>query len=992
MKFALKRTIVFALLICVISSSIILNTTAAADQDARFTKKIVSVLYDNSGSMDNERNLYALYSIQTLMSLLNAEDTLLIVPMNGSNVAEIDLSTSDRNAQVEKALKETFLSNTPSGGTPPQSMEKARKELEKRGLKTKQELLQEDNTCEYWLVILTDGAFNGVTKGDVEDTSSCVEGYISQYPSLNTIYLGFVDAVDLSGSSLTSKYKFSPYIAKDVDSIVDAMQKIANLLSGRFTMPKETFSVSGSTVTVDLNKYEYALKSISIIAQNCGAEIESAVYNTNDMKVSQPCILRPNKNLGIATGYSGVIKGDPYFNGGTVTITFSAPIAEENLAILAEPALNMTSYIECKDGNSFKRVDIQYVNENLRQGDIIRIGYEITEMANGTPIDISKIFGETKTKVIYAGNSYECGQEFPLVLGTNDIGVTVSVMDGKFVMHDSIKCVIEQDPSYFRIEAAFSDNLNSTAKVLKSVYTVFANNAPLTKLELEAYGISITTTNSDGTEIAATYVIGNDGKIIVSSDISSGGFGVYNEYIKVTSPIGTWREHSHSVNFYPSSIDVKLISGDGLSMTEAELANGFGEIKFELTADGLPLSFDSGIIDYKLMFADADVASFATVEGNVLTYVPRTIDTGKGALTPGQIAITLTASLKNDQAVTDSAEVKFTLNPSVYELQVIQSPDKKIDRFLINANDAVLYFNILRDGDTMSAAELEALYKDGKIKLDGKGMFTNPLLPCASAVTSEIYDGVGVIAVRTERDQAKLFACFTSMFLFNNKEVTFTYGNNTVSDSFDFTSSNVWSYIWRILVIIAIIHVILWAVGFAFRKNFPAGALVGVSLAGRTTGNVSSTAIPINDRLIDRLKIHLLGFIPGNYFCVQNLQEITICGVTLKPDFISDPALGRTTKFTIVSLPHGAAGLESCIVNSSSPKRPDYSALITNVRSGNVDYSLNLQIQQWRNLFIYHGNMKPLQVDHCMPLSGCYAIVNPSTRKIERVIVFVKFD
>ena len=125
-------------------------------------------------------------------------------------------------------------------------------------------------------------------------------------------------------------------------------------------------------------------------------------------------------------------------------------------------------------------------------------------------------------------------------------------------------------------------------------------------------------------------------------------------------------------------------------------------------------------------------------------------------------------------------------------------------------------------------------------------------------------------------------------------------------------------------------------------------------------------------------------------FCVQKLNEITISGITLKPDFIHDPVLGRTTKFTIVSLPHGSVGLESCSLNAQAPKYQDFKHYIDQIAAGHLGTKLTLPLQQWRKIFVYHGTGTPLQIDHSMPLSGCYVIVNQSTHKVDRVVLFVK--
>ena len=47
---------------------------AAGGGGARYTQKIVSVLYDNSGSMQGDKNNYALYALQMLMALLSNDD------------------------------------------------------------------------------------------------------------------------------------------------------------------------------------------------------------------------------------------------------------------------------------------------------------------------------------------------------------------------------------------------------------------------------------------------------------------------------------------------------------------------------------------------------------------------------------------------------------------------------------------------------------------------------------------------------------------------------------------------------------------------------------------------------------------------------------------------------------------------------------------------------------------------------------------------------
>jgi hypothetical protein len=137
----------------------------ARASDVRYTKKVVSVLFDNSGSMTNsdKRNHYAKYALQMLMSLLGEDDTLIITPMtneigdvipNTSYGFEVNLKSGDRNAEIDRVMTTTFLSKTPNGkSTPGESVGIAVDQLTERGLKDRDHLSQSAEDLEHWLVV-----------------------------------------------------------------------------------------------------------------------------------------------------------------------------------------------------------------------------------------------------------------------------------------------------------------------------------------------------------------------------------------------------------------------------------------------------------------------------------------------------------------------------------------------------------------------------------------------------------------------------------------------------------------------------------------------------------------------------------------------------------------------------------------------------------------------------------------------------------------------
>jgi len=156
----------------------------SAGTQTRYTQKIVSVVYDNSGSMlqsvngSEERTHPATYSLAMLMSLLNERDEMILMPMNNAPTdgLKVDLSDPDRNAVLNKIVNDPVLNAASGQGTPKNSMTRAINQLKQRGLKDEQNLIDSDPSKEYWLVILTDGGFENSSDPAVQ------AGYIRRNP------------------------------------------------------------------------------------------------------------------------------------------------------------------------------------------------------------------------------------------------------------------------------------------------------------------------------------------------------------------------------------------------------------------------------------------------------------------------------------------------------------------------------------------------------------------------------------------------------------------------------------------------------------------------------------------------------------------------------------------------------------------------------------------------------------------------------------------
>ena len=106
-----KRLMVLLLCILMLVSAV-LPAAAANGDEVRAAKKIISVVYDDSGSMVGERWDYANYAMQALVALLNEQDELFITFMSQpETVHPVDLGNLQKS--VDSVRRWEYMGNTP---------------------------------------------------------------------------------------------------------------------------------------------------------------------------------------------------------------------------------------------------------------------------------------------------------------------------------------------------------------------------------------------------------------------------------------------------------------------------------------------------------------------------------------------------------------------------------------------------------------------------------------------------------------------------------------------------------------------------------------------------------------------------------------------------------------------------------------------------------------------------------------------------------------
>ena len=155
----------FALVLTLLVLFPIARTSSVHAESLR-SKKVVSVVYDDSGSMSGSNWPYANYAMQTFVAMLNDDDELYITYMSNPGKAE-KINTDDLLSAVTD-----IRNHQDSGDTPYESVQTAMNQLES--------VKDTNANTQYWLVVFTDGGYNGSTPGDTTEVERDLDDFSSK--------------------------------------------------------------------------------------------------------------------------------------------------------------------------------------------------------------------------------------------------------------------------------------------------------------------------------------------------------------------------------------------------------------------------------------------------------------------------------------------------------------------------------------------------------------------------------------------------------------------------------------------------------------------------------------------------------------------------------------------------------------------------------------------------------------------------------------------
>ncbi len=364
--------------------------------------KNIFVVYDDSKSMNKDnRNIYANYAMQTLISLLEEEDNLTITKMSDvDNEFRSKLVIDLKNIPEEiKYFRDKV--NPRSNVTPYKAVESIIDYINKMDI-------EDENN---WLVVISDGYFeDGKEIPELEKIEEKIKAAVKN-KKIKPIFL----LIGSNGEELNTyeqqkgidiwKKIFGngeyPKIYKSVGKkdIVDKMNEIAQLLTNKSSSTEKNYKIEGNKIVFSPL---FPLNKIILLDQNDDIEnkIEKISVNNNDLENIK--IYSPKKNAKNLNLSGSIVHIDSnnnnLLNQGQLVIEFKNKVPE-NIQLYPEVA-GKFNVILVDGGN--KEIKDRFTS--IEEGQEVKVIGKIENIKDGTPL---KYVDGTLVLINYGGKKIQ---------------------------------------------------------------------------------------------------------------------------------------------------------------------------------------------------------------------------------------------------------------------------------------------------------------------------------------------------------------------------------------------------------------------------------------------------------------------------------------------------------------------------------------------------------------------------------------------------------
>ena len=521
MKHKIRIALILCLSFLLIIPMVNLKVSYAAEEKA--ARKIISVVYDDSGSMSvwpekTTKWAQANYAMQSFAALLNEQDEMYITYMSD---AAVDEDTKEYLMDVNKTVKldmndvdgavRQIQNKIGQGDTPVQAIDVAVEKLN--------QIEDSDPMTQYWLVILTDGQMFPDAN---ENPNTLLQDNLNQQykgmimPNGSPLYITYLgigkDAQVLAGDP------DNHFMATTTTDIVDAMSLIANQISGRTLFDsKYVEQKDARTITVHT---DIPLYSIAVFSQHSEAIVDQVSDVSGIRNVSVRCPESPKDKQYLTDdslyGNAALIQNrdGTLIQTGDYTITFSSDVNLEDTVIMYQPAIQMTMKIT-RDGTGIDETELEDV---LKEGDRIDIELVPTNPENGEIISDGDLPDGISWEVSYNVDGIEAGysasrilQDVEVKTGENVIVSSMSIPD--MVPQERTLSFTLKKPVVYKIDMnGTSDAVYHRGKMGRDnclgtpiTLSVTGDGAPVSGKEFKQMRLKVTDVSVDDSKVKGNF-------------------------------------------------------------------------------------------------------------------------------------------------------------------------------------------------------------------------------------------------------------------------------------------------------------------------------------------------------------------------------------------------------------------------------------------------------------------------------------------------------
>ncbi|HDX9591194.1 TPA: VWA domain-containing protein [Bacillus pseudomycoides] len=337
----IATSILFLLLVC-------MNPFSSLAKGEEGRQRVVSLVYDDSGSMrNNDRWKYANYALQSLIALLDEKDTFSYVPM--SHPAEeisVSLGNSKRQGEIDKIQTWNEQANTPF-----QSVETAIQSMKRE--------VQVNANREFWLIVLTDGAFNELEKQDENEKKRISETLSKFKKEMEAKKVSFHAVLITMEENLGTQEQTQMNIFKEIwkqqtngivlptsgeNGVIHSVNQAAAFIANR-----DPFSSVEEAVKTNIvgNKIEittpFPLKRITLVDQS-SQKVPYRIQNIKgSLQLQSKFSIQAPAGMGLYGGITQIMsKNSSVIEPGAYIVEINQVVSKENMKVLVEPALDYT--------------------------------------------------------------------------------------------------------------------------------------------------------------------------------------------------------------------------------------------------------------------------------------------------------------------------------------------------------------------------------------------------------------------------------------------------------------------------------------------------------------------------------------------------------------------------------------------------------------------------------------------------------------------------